>query len=192
MAPDVLARAFEPFFTTKATGEGTGLGLATVYGIVQQSDGEVQIESTEGQGTTVTVVLRGAAPASAPRGQDPMAAPGGQERILLVEDEAALRIGTQRLLVESGYAVVVATNGLEALAAFDGEVEGFALVLTDVAMPGMRGDELARHLGERAPDLPVIFMSGYDSGARVPLDRLLEKPVAEDVLLRAIRELLDG
>jgi CheY-like chemotaxis protein len=192
MAPDVVARAFEPFFTTKPQGEGTGLGLATVYGIVRQSGGEVTIDSTVGAGTTVTVVLPGAYDTAPVGGDEIEATLGGHERILLVEDEAALRVATARVLHDRGYDVLVACDGVEALEIFDREGATIDLVMTDLVMPRMRGDELARHLAERRPDLELVFMSGYDSGGAPLTGRLLAKPVAEDVLLRAIREALDG
>ncbi len=193
MSPAVIARAFEPFFTTKPTGQGTGLGLATVYGIVQQSGGEVSIASELGSGTTVTVVLPGAGAdvVEVPRAE-PAVTRGGDEAILLVEDEAALRMGIERILAERGYRVVAAADGLEALERFDRDPGAIDLVITDVAMPRMRGDELARQLAARGRSVPVIFMSGYASGEPPGYGRLLPKPVAEADLLGAIREVLDG
>jgi PAS domain S-box-containing protein len=192
MAPEVVKRAFEPFFTTKERGRGTGLGLATVYGIVRQNGGDVTIESRVGEGTAVTVTLRGAqgslrGPAGA---HSPLA--GGRERILLVEDEATLRAGTARLLADHGYEVIVANDGLEALEVFDREVGAIDLVLSDVAMPRMRGDDLARALAERAAPVRVVLMTGYDTGDLGNIARPLSKPVAEEELLRVIREVLDG
>jgi PAS domain S-box-containing protein len=192
MPPAVVERAFEPFFSTKPKGEGTGLGLSTVYGVVQQSGGEVLIASAPGQGTTVTVVMPGSsrdvrlAPGAAP------ASAQGTEHILLVEDEPALREGTARLLVARGYAVTTACDGVEALAIMDREERPMDLVVTDVAMPRMRGDELAQHLAVRAPEVPILFVSGYDSGVSALDGRLLPKPVIEQDLLEAIREELDG
>jgi hypothetical protein len=192
MSADVVDRVFEPFFSTKPTGEGTGLGLSTVYGIVQQNGGDVTIDSTPQQGTTVTVVLPGAvAPAAQPASGE-RAVDGGGERILLVEDEPALRAGTARLLASRGYTVLVAGDGVEALEVMDREERPIDVVVTDVAMPRMRGDELAAHLAERAPTLPVIYVSGYDSGGPPPTGRLLPKPVAEHDLLEVLREVLDG
>jgi PAS domain S-box-containing protein len=191
MTPEVAARAFEPFFTTKAMGEGTGLGLATVYGIVRQSRGEVSIRSAPGEGTTITVVLRGATDARPSDGAEVAVAGGGHERLLLVEDEPSLRVATARLLAAKGYDVVVAADGLEAIDVFDQESGAIDLVITDVAMPRMRGDELARLLAERKPGLQVIFMSGYDSGDAPLTGRLLAKPVSEEALLGAVREVLD-
>ncbi len=193
MSPEVAARAFEPFFTTKPTGEGTGLGLATVYGIVQQSGGTVAIDSAEGRGTTVAVTLRGGIGPPAEAQPHPGAqAAGGTERILLVEDEESLRLGTARVLVASGYEVLVAADGLEALAMIEADDGSIALVITDVVMPRLRGDEMARRLQETRPALPVVCMSGYASREARGVERLLTKPVPEDVLLRTIRDVLDG
>ena len=192
MAPEVVAQAFEPFFSTKPQSQGTGMGLATVYSTVRQHGGEVTIDSAVDVGTTVTVVLRGSDATPAPAGGAAVHTPkGGHERILLVEDEAALRMGTARILVEQGYEVLVAGDGVEALEVFDRERGALDVVVTDVAMPRMRGDELAQRLGERRPGMPVIFLSGYDPGDTPLTGRLLTKPVADDALLRAIREVLD-
>jgi PAS domain S-box-containing protein len=195
MTQDVQARAFEPFFTTKPRGSGTGLGLATVYGIVRQNDGEIRIDSTVGQGTTMSIVLPGALDVpltERSRGASGDAPADGHERVLLVEDEIPFRLGTARLLEEAGYDVVVATNGVEALekfAALEGKVD---IIVTDIAMPHMRGDDLAVQLRLQSPDVPMLFMTGYDSGGVSPLvGRVLAKPVAAHDLLQALREVLD-
>ena len=120
-------------------------------------------------------------------------APGARhERILLVEDEAPLRVGTTRLLVEHGYTVLAAADGAEAFEFFEQASCDFDVVVTDMVMPRMRGDELARRVCDKNPVVRVIFTSGYDFGDRPPLGRLLSKPVAADTLLRAIREALDA
>jgi PAS domain S-box-containing protein len=192
MPPEVVARAFEPFFTTKQRGQGTGLGLATVYGVVRQTNGDVRIDSTLGAGTTVTVVLPGALEAARRREGGNGTFEGGHERILLVEDEKALRVGTARILTAHGYDVVVASDGVEAMEVFDSDGPTIDLVVTDVVMPRMRGDELGRLLFERRPEVPVIFMSGYDFSAAPMTGRLLTKPVDEETLLRAVREAMNG
>ena len=191
MAADVVARAFEPFFTTKPLGRGTGLGLATVYGIVRQNDGDVRIDSEVGVGTTVTIGLRGAedpAPHQEETSGDPL---GGTERILLVEDEKSLRVATARILAGHGYQVIAASDGVEALEFFDDEPD-IDVVVTDIAMPRMRGDELARAITARRPGTRVIMMTGYNSGETSTTGRVLAKPVGEEELLRAIREVVDG
>jgi PAS domain S-box-containing protein len=194
MPPEVLAHAFEPFFTTKPTGEGTGLGLATVYGIVGQNGGDVSIESTIGRGTSVTVRLPRVDDALPARRSAHGPSPGGKERILLVEDEAALRIGTARILSERGYEVLVASDGAEALEIFRSQRADHTpidVVVSDVAMPKMRGDELERRLIKLEPSIRMIFLSGYDSADAPLIGRLLPKPVSETALLKAIREALD-
>jgi CheY-like chemotaxis protein len=187
---EVIARAFEPFFTTKARGHGTGLGLATVHGIVHQNNGEVSIRSTVDIGTMVSVLL----PTTERAARIPIPTVlslGGSERLLLVEDEAPLRVATARLLAGKGYEVLVAGDGVEALEMLDREDGRIDAVITDLAMPRMRGDELARQLRARNVGLPVILLSGYDSGGAALSGRVLAKPVPEERLLKALREVLD-
>jgi two-component system cell cycle sensor histidine kinase/response regulator CckA len=192
MTAEVLARAFEPFFTTKPPERGTGIGLATVQEIVTNNRGRVAIESVPDEGTTVTVWLSGAAGLATPSSSsDSVVAVGGAERILLVEDKEALRRATARLLVEHGYDVLVAADGVEALEILELDQHGIDLVLTDVAMPRMRGDELADRLLALGMMLPVIFMTGYDTGLTPITGRLLAKPVPAAELLLAVREALD-
>ena len=191
MSEEVAAHAFEPLFTTKPAGKGTGLGLATVYGIAQQNGGEVGISSVPSEGTTVTVLLRaaeGALLSSVPVAAD---YPGGRERLLLVEDETALRVATGRLLADSGYQISHAEDGVAALEFLELEHASIDLVISDVAMPRMRGDELADQVNRRWPELPLIFVTGYDSGDTPPAGTVLAKPVDAEELLRAIREALD-
>ena len=200
MAPEVVERAFEPFFTTKASGEGTGLGLATVYGIVTQADGEVTIASEPGLGTTVTVLLPAASSAAE---EGPVAAAavptrGNGETLLVVEDEAALREVAGRILSAAGYQVLSADGGpsaLEVAARHEGTID---LLLSDVVMPGMLGKDLAERLVHIRPDTRVLYMSGYaqpvlhSQGTLDPGVALLEKPFTADDLLCAVRRRLDG
>jgi CheY-like chemotaxis protein len=200
MAPDVAERAFEPFFTTKASGEGTGLGLATVYGIVTQAGGSVSISSEPGLGTTVTVLLPvgdEAAPAAAPVAT-PTVTSGHGETLLVVEDEAALRDVAGRILSGAGYRVLAADGGPQALelaARHEGEID---LLVSDVVMPGMLGKELAERLVDARPGTRVLYMSGYaqpvlaSQGTLDPGVALLEKPFTAHDLLNAVRERLDG
>jgi two-component system, cell cycle sensor histidine kinase and response regulator CckA len=203
MTPDVVERAFEPFFTTKASGEGTGLGLATVYGIVTQAGGAVSISSEPGLGTTVTVLLPVGASAvdEAATAQPAPAAPattGHGETLLVVEDEAALRDVAGRILSGAGYRVLAADGGLQALelaALHEGDID---LLVSDVVMPGMLGKELAERLVDVRPGTRVLYMSGYaqpvlaSQGTLDPGVALLEKPFTADDLLSAVRERLDG
>ena len=203
MDDETKARIFEPFFTTKARGKGTGLGLATVYGIVRQTGGHIWPYSEPGQGTTMRVYLpRVDEPA------DPIERPGdlapevlrGNETILLVEDEAPVRSVTRQLLERNGYTVLEAADGPAALALVNGGSgeRHVDLLLTDVIMPGMSGRELANQLKARRPDLRVLFMSGYTDDAVVRHGMLepglayLEKPFRPTALLRKVRDVLQS
>jgi PAS domain S-box-containing protein len=190
IAPNDLPRIFEPFFTTKEVGQGTGLGLATVYGIVRQSGGHVWAESEPGRGSAFHVLLprREAAPPP-PAPPAPVERPGGG-RVLLVEDDEAVRLLARVVLTEAGYMVVQARDGEEALrrhAATPADV-----LLTDVLMPRVGGPELAARIRERTPGLPVVLMSGYaadalEEGAPLPpRTAFLQKPFAPAALLAAI------
>ncbi|WP_045743407.1 hybrid sensor histidine kinase/response regulator [Actinoplanes rectilineatus] len=199
MPEDVRDRAFEPFFTTKGSAEGTGLGLATVYGIVTQAGGEVSIASEVGRGTTVTVLLPPGAGAEAYAATEkPVTTGGCGETLLVVEDEVALREVTGRILTAAGYRVLSAEGGpqaLELLAGHDGVID---LLVSDVVMPGMLGKELAERLVEARPGTRVLFMSGYAQpvlASEGTLDEgvaLLEKPFTAKDLLTAVRRRLDG
>jgi PAS domain S-box-containing protein len=195
MSPEVADRAFEPFFTNKPEGKGTGLGLAMVYGVITGAGGNVDLETAEGVGTTLTLTL----PATeAPVEDEPVTTEqvplGRGERVLLVEDADALRDLTRRILTEAGYAVLEARNGVQAvrIVARQGPVD---LLVSDIVMPGMSGRDLALRLRERTPELPIVFMSGYTDDALLGGDftttRLLPKPFDAEQLLRAVREELD-
>ena len=199
---ETRAHIFEPFFTTKARGKGTGLGLATAYGIVNQTGGHIWPYSEPGRGTTMRVYLpRVDVPADPIERTDGVApeALRGRETILLVEDEAPVRSVTRQLLERNGYTVFEAADGPTALGLVggaNGEVP-FDLLLTDVVMPGMSGRELADHLQVSRPHLTVLFMSGYTDDAIVRHGMLerglayLEKPFRPPALLRKVRDALD-
>ncbi len=199
MTPEVVERAFEPFFTTKASGEGTGLGLATVYGIVTQAGGSVSLTSEPGLGTTVTVLLpAGAVEEPVAPTPEPVVTAGHGETLLVVEDEAALRDVAGRILSGAGYHVLTADGGSQALelaALHDGVID---LLVSDVVMPGMLGKELAERLVDVRPDTRVLYMSGYaqpvlaSQGTLDPGVALLEKPFTAAALLSAVRRRLDG
>ncbi|MEZ6036985.1 MAG: ATP-binding protein [Planctomycetota bacterium] len=194
MSEAALQHAFEPFFTSKPAGEGSGLGLTTCYGIVQQAGGEITLRSTPGRGTTVRVRLPQCAAEPAPHPPDERAATRGHGTVLCVEDDDAIRDLNRRTLENHGYRVLIAARGSEALqlAAQHPELD---LLLTDVVMPGMSGGELAAALRERHPQLPVLFVSGYTSDGladRLPEGaQLLCKPYTSPQLLRRVAEALE-
>ncbi len=193
-------RIFEPFFTTKTAGQGTGLGLATVYGIVKQSGGFIWVASAPGQGSTFKIYLpRVEAPAATARPADPPArASRGSETILVVEDSPALAATIRLRLEAGGYAVWMAGDGEEALALYGARAAAIDLLLTDVVMPNLGGGELARRFEALRPGLRVVFMSGYSDGVishhgvLAPGVVLLEKPFTGDLLERVVRASLDA
>ena len=193
----VRSRIFEPFFTTKAQGKGTGLGLATVYGIVQQSAGTIAVESEPGRGTTFRVWLPcSGSPSLAEERADARGVESGRERVLLVEDEDAVRRWIARTLRERGYTVLEARDGVEALAVAESHGFGFDVLATDVDMPHLSGTELARRLTLRRPELPVLFFSGSSQeqldgpDSCVADSRFLQKPFSAEALFAALRALL--
>jgi CheY-like chemotaxis protein len=195
-----LARIFEPFFTTKEVGQGTGLGLSTVYGIVKQSDGYVWAYSEPDRGATFKIYLPAtpAPPADLPRRSGSVPAPANGELVLVVEDEESVRRTAARGLREAGYRVLEAESGKEGLDLVARSTERVALVLTDVVMPGMSGRELAAALAELIPGTPMLFTSGYtDSeivgrGLLAPGAAFLPKPFTVNALVRAVRERMDA
>jgi PAS domain S-box-containing protein len=197
MSPEVRKHLFEPFFTTKRTGKGTGLGMAIVYGIVRKAGGTLSVYSERGVGTTIRIYL--------PRIVDrPSDAPsptvvqglGGDETVLLVEDKEVVRRLAKRIFESSGYTVIEATDGVDALSAADGAA--FDVLVTDIVMPEMGGTQLARELRDARPDLPVLYMSGYIGGFTGTYELLTEravflpKPFTREVLLTKVRQLLDA
>jgi len=197
--PDTLSHIFEPFFTTKEVGKGTGLGLATVYGVVKQSGGYIWVDSKPGQGASFQIFLpRVAEPATQITATEPLTeAKGGSEMILLVEDSEPLRKLTQSFLESHGFRVLVAQDGDEAMRVetqYSGKID---LLLTDVVMPGINGRILAEKLLPKQPGMRVLYISGYtDSfvGRHGVLEQgmvLLHKPFTEEVLIRKVRDILD-
>ena len=197
MDDETRAHVFDPFFTTKDVGKGTGLGLATVYGIVEQSGGAIEVASTPGSGSTFTIVFPCAAADPGTRAAvRPVGAAGNGETVLLVEDEAMLRSAARRVLERSGYTVLTAPNGIEAARMMEGRATPPALLLTDLIMPELGGKALAERLRERWPDLRVLFMSGHSvdavqlHGRLAAASAFIEKPFAQETLLREISALL--
>jgi two-component system, cell cycle sensor histidine kinase and response regulator CckA len=198
MSEEVRRQAFEPFFTTKAQGAGTGLGLATVFGVVSQSGGSVYVYSEEGLGTTFKIYLP-AADATAEPGAEAPAAPAtvnGTETVMVVEDDDGVRELVRLMLESRGYRVLAAGGADEALQLCDGD--GVDLLLTDVVMPGTSGRVLAERLAKRCPAMRILFMSGYSDeavyrhGEISPNAAFIEKPFTDVTLTRKVREVLDA
>jgi hypothetical protein len=199
MTPEVRARIFEPFFTTKEEGKGTGLGLATVYGIVRQSGGRIQVESEPGRGTCFTLLFpRVDAPIAGAARDDRGAAPRGSETVLVVEDDERLRKMVEEALSAFGYTILAARDLGQALAISGAHAGTIDLLLTDLVLPGGNGPEVAQRLRERRPGLKVLCMTGYtdDAVPRVgllqPGTPILRKPFPITTLARKVREVLDG
>ncbi len=199
ISPEVLPRIFEPFFTTKGAGKGTGLGLATVFGIVKQHRGWIEVNSEPGQGANFQIYLP-ASDAAAPEKAVAVAKPdGGTETILLVEDDPVVRAAARTLLELHGYTVLEAASGDEALPVWEKAGAAVALLLTDLVMPGeMSGQQLARKLQSARPELKVIFTSGYSAeiaGKGIELrggENFVQKPFPPNQLLQTLRRSLDG
>jgi two-component system, cell cycle sensor histidine kinase and response regulator CckA len=199
MDQETLSHIFEPFFTTKEQTKGTGLGLATVYGIVKQSGGSIFVDSEPGNGASFKIYL--------PRIDQPVSRSQeqrveidtlrGSETVLVVEDEEAVRKLIHQTLRKYGYEVLEAANGAEALRLCETHSTPIPLMITDVVMPQMSGRELAARLHERYPEMRVLYMSGYTDDAVVRHGLLdasvffLQKPFAPGVLVRNVRETLD-
>jgi CheY-like chemotaxis protein len=200
MTPEIKNRLFEPFFTTKEKGKGTGLGLAMVYGIVKQSGGNIWVYSEAGMGTTFKVYL--------PRVDEPLEEkkkrklsegelPRGGETVLAVEDNKDVRRMAAQILRRQGYRVLEAANGGEALLVCEKLKEEIHLLLTDVVMPGMSGQELAQRLSFLRPEMKILYMSGYSDDSIVSYGILNEKvdfipkPFSLEALVNRVREVLD-
>jgi PAS domain S-box-containing protein len=199
MPADVIEHAFEPFFTTKPVGTGTGLGLATAYGIIAQAEGDIQIYSEPGAGTTFSIMLPATAgAATAVSEQVPYQRSPKGETILVVEDEAALREVAKRIFVRNGYHVIIAASGPEAIEivrTYQGDIH---LLVTDVVMPYLLGKEVSEQIRALKPNIEVLFMSGYARGVLTSQDMLdpnvalVEKPFTEAELIGTAAKVLNG
>jgi CheY-like chemotaxis protein len=197
IARELHSKIFEPFFTTKELGEGTGLGLAMVYGIVKQAGGHISVDSDVGRGTQFTIYLPRTDAPLAPPVKSPSVASKGWETILLTEDEDALRAIAREILEEHGYRVLEAAGASQAIDIVRAQHEPIHLLLTDVVMPGMNGRALASALRTLRSDLRVLYMSGYTddilahSGVLAKDTVLLQKPFTTSALLGHVRAALD-
>ncbi|MEE9385296.1 MAG: ATP-binding protein [Nannocystaceae bacterium] len=194
MVPEVSDRIFEPFFTTQGLGRGTGLGLATVYGIVRQHDGMIHVHSEPGQGTVFKIYLPHVErSAVAVERKPPAVGPHGHEHILVAEDEPGIRRAVSCALEDADYSVRSAEDGEAAWEIFRANPTAFDLILVDAVMPKLSGPELIGRMRERLPALRCLMMSGYrDTAGDRPTDRWLTKPFQPADLLQAIRQILDA
>jgi len=195
--PSAIPKIFEPYFTTKQKGKGTGLGLAVVHGIVQKHGGAIRVYSEPGQGTTFHVYLPAVAEACPRKDQAPLPIPTGSETILLVDDEQALVDMASEMLAQLGYKVVTRSSGVEALALFEAKPGTFDLVITDMTMPKLTGEQFASHIKAIRPDVPVILCTGFserisqDQAEALGIESFLMKPLLPSDLARTVRRVLD-
>ncbi|MCB1069724.1 MAG: response regulator [Kiritimatiellae bacterium] len=198
MTSEVMSHLFEPFFTTKEVGKGTGLGLSMVYGIINQYEGQILVESQLGKGTTFTIFfprVRGDLPLETPAAET--SDHPGTETILIVEDEDTVRKLAEKMLLLKGYRILTAANGHEALVLYRQHAGEIDLILSDVVMPGMSGRALTEAIREISPDVPIVYMSGYarnsieDSDVSINEETFVQKPFTPAVLYRKIRSALD-
>ncbi len=200
MTPEVLEHIFEPFFTTKEQGKGTGLGLATVYGIVEQHEGTIQVHSRPHQGTSFRISLPLAAPGERPvEKTESEPAPRGRETLLIAEDGDQVRQLTARILREAGYRVLEACHGEEALKHYRENRDEVRLVLLDVVMPKMGGGQASEEIWKSNPRTPILFFTGYSNEALGDSDSfqnecawMLQKPFTSSELLSRVRTILDA
>jgi nitrogen-specific signal transduction histidine kinase/ActR/RegA family two-component response regulator len=197
IAPDILDKIFEPYFTTKGPGEGTGMGLAMVHGIVESYGGRITVDSKPGQGTRFTICLPVIRERQKHSQYETEALPSGKERILFVDDEAPIaRMGSQ-MLERLGYSVTTRTSSVEALELFRLKPDDFDLVITDMTMPNMTGDKFAAALIEIRPEIPVILCTGYskqlsaERAAEAGIKAYAMKPLARNILAETVRKVLD-
>lgn len=195
--PQIINKIYEPYFTTKGPGEGTGMGLAMVYGIVETYGGNINVESTRGRGTTFTIYLPVAKQGKTDQKFSAKDLPTGQERILLVDDEPKIVEVVGRMLNQLGYSVTSKTSSIEALEDFRSKPDDYDLVISDVTMPTMTGVQLSKHLLEIKPHLPIILCTGYSKGLseekalEIGIKTLANKPIVKEDLAKTVRDVLD-
>lgn len=195
--PQIIDKIYEPYFTTKKPGEGTGMGLAMVYGIVETYSGKINVKSVVGKGTTFTIYLPVAKEGKVHRENKTEELPTGHERILFVDDEPHITTVVDRILSQLGYSVTTKTRSTEALELFKLKPDSFDLVISDVTMPKMAGDQLAQHLMEIRPNIPIILCTGYskrlskDDALKIGIKALAHKPLVKEDLAKTVREVLD-
>jgi len=196
MDEETRKHVFEPFFTTKEAGDGTGLGLAMVYGIVVQSGGYIDLESRPGEGTTFRIFLPEVQPGAEALVTTPSAGPGDEVgTILLVEDEGLVRTLAQEILLSAGHEVLVACDSSEAFEVSNSHEGAIDLIVTDLVLPGMSGIDLSKEIRKRRPGTLTLLVSGYDNGLLGPEEReipFLQKPFDRSALLTAVSEVLAG
>ncbi|HBZ56989.1 MAG TPA: hybrid sensor histidine kinase/response regulator, partial [Syntrophobacteraceae bacterium] len=197
MAPEVLERVFEPYFTTKKQGEGTGMGLAVVHGIVKRHRGAIAIHSEPDKGTIVEIYLPRIDAPTAPLEEGRIPYPRGHEHILFVDDESSLVAMAQHMLERLGYQVTVQTSSLGALEAFRSHPQDFDLIITDLTMPNMTGLDLTREILKERPEIPVIMCTGFselltpEDAKAIGIRELIMKPIHTRQIAQTIRRLLD-
>ena len=198
MTPDVLEQIFNPFFTTKKRGEGTGMGLSVVHGIIKDHGGTISVYSEPGKGSTFQVYIPVVELESKPGVDTEKPVPTGDERILFIDDEQSLVELGQQILERLGYQVVTGTRSVDALELFRAKADQFDLVISDMTMPQMTGMKLAEEIKRIRPDIPIILCTGFskqvivESGQDMGIVKVLLKPLVTSELANAVREALDG
>jgi CheY-like chemotaxis protein len=196
--PDILESIFDPYFTTKEPGEGTGMGLAMVKGIIEDYGGEIVVESVLGKGTTFTISVPVTKELETTHENENKQLPKGSEHILMIDDEVVIADVVQQLLGSLGYTVRTSSDSIEALELFKSAPNDFDLVITDMTMPNMTGDKLAAELLKINPGIPVILFTGFhkrisaDTAAEIGIRAFANKPVAKEDLAKIVRKVLDG